>query len=450
MTKQNFSSLVVALVIALAFLVTPVAADTIAVHLGNSQSATVGTAVAIPPSVIVMNGTVPVVGASVIFAVTSGGGSITGASLITTDANGIATVGGWTLGSTVGSNTLTASSESLSGSPVTFTATGTSLAPTIDTVDPATGINNGLLSGVIITGTGYSSSSTVRLVKSGYSDITMANTVITTTTITGAFPLNGVAPGSWDVVLISNGGTVTKSPGFTVVNASSAATVTAISPTSATTNTSVSTTFTGTGFQSTARMRLARSGYNDIVGTVSSYASTSLAGTFDLSNQAPGSYTACVLYDGTNRVCGPTFTINAAASTANGSIYFTSAPSGSVVYVDSVKKGTTPFTLSAVVPGSYAIKIQRASYLDWADRVTVTAGNETVVSAKMTFRDSSTTEPTTAPIVITTATLPSKTVKSTLKTPTPWPSATPTPASPVDLLIIIGAVGLGIVVLRKQ
>src|SRR5207302_11379786 len=38
-----------------------------------------------------------------------------------TNASGVATVGGWTLSATAGPNTLTATSGSLSGSPVTFT-----------------------------------------------------------------------------------------------------------------------------------------------------------------------------------------------------------------------------------------------------------------------------------------------------------------------------------------
>src|SRR5205823_713547 len=66
----------------------------------------------------------PVSGVSVTFAPGSGGGSVTGATQ-TTDASGIAAVGSWTLGTTAGSNTLTATSGSLSGSPVTFAATGT-------------------------------------------------------------------------------------------------------------------------------------------------------------------------------------------------------------------------------------------------------------------------------------------------------------------------------------
>src|SRR5205823_1841181 len=101
------------------------AAATIAPHGGNAQQAPAGSAVPVPPSVIVTDpfGN-PVSGVSVTFAPGSGGGSVTGATQ-TTDASGIAAVGSWTLGTTAGSNTLTATSGSLSGSPVTFAATGT-------------------------------------------------------------------------------------------------------------------------------------------------------------------------------------------------------------------------------------------------------------------------------------------------------------------------------------
>src|SRR5258706_4935771 len=44
---------------------------------------------------------------------------------VTTNVSGIAAVTSWTLGTTVGTNTLTATSSGLTGSPVTFTATGT-------------------------------------------------------------------------------------------------------------------------------------------------------------------------------------------------------------------------------------------------------------------------------------------------------------------------------------
>src|SRR5206468_3575377 len=101
------------------------AAATIAANSATSQSATAGTAVSTPPSVIVKdaNGN-PVAQVAVTFAVAPGNGTITGASQ-TTNASGVATVGSWTLSATAGLNTLTATSTGLSGSPVTFSATGT-------------------------------------------------------------------------------------------------------------------------------------------------------------------------------------------------------------------------------------------------------------------------------------------------------------------------------------
>ncbi len=100
-------------------------AANLALNAGDGQSATVGSAVATPPSVLVTDqfGN-PVAGTAVTFAVTGGGGAITGASA-TSGANGIAAVGSWTLGATAGANGLSATAGGLAGSPVLFTASGT-------------------------------------------------------------------------------------------------------------------------------------------------------------------------------------------------------------------------------------------------------------------------------------------------------------------------------------
>ena len=96
----------------------------LALNAGDGQSASSGSAVCIAPSVIVKDANnKPVSGVSVTFAVASGGGSVTGSAAIT-NASGIATVGSWKLGTSAGANTLTATSGTLSGSPVTFSATG--------------------------------------------------------------------------------------------------------------------------------------------------------------------------------------------------------------------------------------------------------------------------------------------------------------------------------------
>ncbi len=89
------------------------------------------TAVTTPPSVVVrdISGN-PVSGVSVTFAVASGGGSIVPVAPATTNASGIAALTSWTLGTVAGANSVTATSGTLSGSPVTFTATGTAGAAT--------------------------------------------------------------------------------------------------------------------------------------------------------------------------------------------------------------------------------------------------------------------------------------------------------------------------------
>jgi len=98
----------------------------IAVVGGDGQSATAGSAVGIAPSVRVTdaNGD-PVAGVSVTFAVASGAGTVDPTTAVITGADGVAAVTSWTLGATAGSNTLTATVSGLTGSPSTFTATGT-------------------------------------------------------------------------------------------------------------------------------------------------------------------------------------------------------------------------------------------------------------------------------------------------------------------------------------
>ena len=105
----------------------PPVATTITANSATTLTGTAGAAVATPPAVIVrdQNGD-PMGGVAVGFSVTSGAGSLTGAAAVT-NSSGVATVGSWILGTTVGSNTLVASSGSLT--PVTFTATGTAGAP---------------------------------------------------------------------------------------------------------------------------------------------------------------------------------------------------------------------------------------------------------------------------------------------------------------------------------
>ncbi|GIW53442.1 MAG: hypothetical protein KatS3mg081_2797 [Gemmatimonadales bacterium] len=102
----------------------------VAIYEGDGQTGLVGYAVNIPPAVRVVDaGGQPLAGVTVNFAVTGGGGSVTGATKVT-DTAGIARVDKWTLGSSPGTNTLTATvaGGGFAGSPVEFSATGATAA----------------------------------------------------------------------------------------------------------------------------------------------------------------------------------------------------------------------------------------------------------------------------------------------------------------------------------
>lgn len=102
---------------------TAAAASTIALSAGNGQTASVSTAVATPPTVIVRDAfSNPVSGVDVKYIVASGSGIVTSSNR-TTNASGLAS-SSWTLGSTPGLNAVIATASGLSGSPVVFTASG--------------------------------------------------------------------------------------------------------------------------------------------------------------------------------------------------------------------------------------------------------------------------------------------------------------------------------------
>ncbi|MEX2473152.1 MAG: Ig-like domain-containing protein, partial [Gemmatimonadota bacterium] len=105
--------------------VTAGTAATMTLEDGDAQTATAGSAVEIPPAVLVtdQHGN-PVPGVAVTFTVTSGGGVVDPSTPVSTNTDGIAAVTSWTLGTEAGTNTLDAVVDGLDGSPVTFTAVG--------------------------------------------------------------------------------------------------------------------------------------------------------------------------------------------------------------------------------------------------------------------------------------------------------------------------------------
>jgi hypothetical protein len=106
---------------------TPSTAARVEKAAGDNQTATAGTPVAVPPAVRVFDlNDNPVAGVPVTFAVASGGGSVEPATPVSTNAEGVAAAASWRLGAVAGANTLTATvgGTGVSGSPVTFQATG--------------------------------------------------------------------------------------------------------------------------------------------------------------------------------------------------------------------------------------------------------------------------------------------------------------------------------------
>jgi hypothetical protein len=103
-------------------------ATTLTVNAGNNQSAALSSAVSIAPSVRVTDALGNAKsGVVVTFTPAAGSGAVTGGT-VTSDASGVATVGSWTLGSTIGNNTLVATSPGLTSA--TFTASAGGGVPT--------------------------------------------------------------------------------------------------------------------------------------------------------------------------------------------------------------------------------------------------------------------------------------------------------------------------------
>lgn len=98
-------------------------AKTITADSGTGQSASVNSALANKLVVLVTDSVGnPISGVPLAWAVTAGGGSLSGASTTDATGRGRATL---TLGASAGSNTVQVTSAGLTGSPLTFTATGT-------------------------------------------------------------------------------------------------------------------------------------------------------------------------------------------------------------------------------------------------------------------------------------------------------------------------------------
>ena len=66
-----------------------------------------------------------------------------------------------------------------------------------------------------------------------------------------------------------------------------------------------------------------------------------------------------------------------------GTLQIASRPSGAQVFVDEVRAGTTPMTMSNVKPGAHRVRIELPGHRPWATSVIVQAGAQTRVGASL-------------------------------------------------------------------
>lgn len=62
-----------------------------------------------------------------------------------------------------------------------------------------------------------------------------------------------------------------------------------------------------------------------------------------------------------------------------GTLHLTSSPPGAEIYFDNQYKGTTPSTISEIVPGSYTLEIRSNGYKSWKSFITVPSGTSNYV-----------------------------------------------------------------------
>ena len=166
----------------------------------------------------------------------------------------------------------------------------------VTSIAPNSGPNTGIVSITDLAGANFQTGATVKLTKSGQSDIAADNvTVVSATKITCSFNLVGKAPGAWNVVVTNPGAQpATLANGFAVIiPAPSVATIT---PNSRMNTGRVSITdLAGTDFQSGATVKLTRSGQSDIAATsVNVVSTTKITCSFNLAGKAVGQWNVVV------------------------------------------------------------------------------------------------------------------------------------------------------------
>ncbi|MCQ8894126.1 MAG: PKD domain-containing protein [Methanolinea sp.] len=183
--------------------------------------------------------------------------------------------------------------------PGLFTITNPPPHP--ENIVPNTGPNNGPVGITGLTGSGFLAGASVKLSRSGQTDIpgTGVDVNVTTQTIMCFFNLNGAAVGYWDVVVTNTDTQSGTLPQAFFVRYPAAPAVTGIDPGYAPNDGPVAiTNLSGSGFQNGATVKLTRASHPDIVATdVTVVNQGMITCTFNLTGAEPGSWDVVVTND---------------------------------------------------------------------------------------------------------------------------------------------------------
>ncbi|MDI9634062.1 MAG: PKD domain-containing protein [Methanolinea sp.] len=185
-------------------------------------------------------------------------------------------------------------------------------APSVSAIEPAFAPNTGPVAITNLSGSGFQSNATVKLVRTGHTDIVAtAVNVVDQGRITCTLNLSGANPGTWDVeVTNEDGQSGTLQNGFEVRYPAPA--VTGIEPNKGNNNQVVAiTNLSGSNFRSGATARLVRAGHSDIVAAgVNVVNSGKITCSFNLTGREVGNWDVVVTNtDGQSGTLANGFTI---------------------------------------------------------------------------------------------------------------------------------------------
>jgi hypothetical protein len=317
----------------------------------------------------------------------------------------------------------------------------------ITSITPAAGQTGKTVTVTIIGANFTTTTGSVRLEKSGESDIDATSVTWSSagTEITCKFKISSSREtGKWNLIVVKgyDSTEIEKTNAFTITDPM---TLTSITPkTAKADDDNVDFTLAGTNLDDVEDVFLFNKDYknNITADDIDVASSTKVKGTFDLTDADADTYDVCVEDSYGAIECDLSFVIT---TNEVGSIDFSSSPSGASIIVDGTPKGTTPDIVDDLIVGSHKVVLKMTGYEEWGKMVTVEADETYVIEATLYPVATATTRQPTYNIPTTVPTKAKTTVKSTIKIPTTWANIpTTAAASPLEPAVVIGAAGIGI------